>query len=401
MKRILLCLIAFVLLQGRSAAEDTSTAVASLTELGFQNVRVANYGRGVVYASIESATYRGTYHGAAVALQQLATIYPDIHEFKILLLDDQTPRVALTAHNDGGNWRVEGDTDFTELRTALEVKPKHNSSAGRVDLTFYPMFSWINHRFNQPFEYVLSIAPALQTSLWPGNRIILQPVIPISYDVETINSDSYVPIGVATVAQDFTSRSGRLFGTVAGGFFLYDRWGFDARLGYHVNPRLTLSAEASITGEAMVNDDHYDIRALKKLSGFIKADYYHPATQLQGELKAGRFVFGDYGVRADISRHFGDYTIGLYGILTGGEHNAGFHFAIPFGPRHQGGNGKFRLRLPDYFDWEYSMVSYYEYYDQQMGRTVELRPDENRSAHYWQPTHVAQYTAKVLNGATK
>lgn len=398
MKRLFLFIISLVLLQSRGVAADTNAAVARLAEMGFQNVRVANYDKGVVYACFESTTYRGTFFGAAAALKELSTIYPEIHEFKIMLLDDQTPRVALTANCYGTYWRVEGSYDLSELRTALEVKPKQNSSAGRVDLTFYPMFSWINHRLTRPCEYVLSLAPALQTSLWPGNRIILQPVIPISYNVESINSESYVHIGVANVAQDFTTRSGRLFGTVVGGFFLYDRWGFDVRLGYHVSPLLSLSAEASITGSAVVNEGHYDINALNKFSAFLKADYYHPATHLQGQLQAGRFVFGDYGVRADVSRHFGDYTIGLYGVYTEGEHNAGFHFAIPFGPRHQGGKGKFRLRMPDYFDWEYSMVSYYEYYDQQMGRTVEIRPDENRSAHYWQPAHVAQYTQKVLNG---
>ena len=63
--------------------------------------------------------------------------------------------------------------------------------------------------------------------------------------------------------------------------------------------------------------------------------------------------------------------------------------------------GTARLMLPEYFDWEYSMVSYYEYYDEQMGKTVEIRPDENRSAHYWQPVHIAQYAEKILNNEIK
>jgi hypothetical protein len=43
------------------------------------------------------------------------------------------------------------------------------------------------------------------------------------------------------------------------------------------------------------------------------------------------------------------------------------------------------------------MVSHYEYYEEQMGKYIETRPDENRSAHYWQPRHVAQYAEKILN----
>ena len=63
--------------------------------------------------------------------------------------------------------------------------------------------------------------------------------------------------------------------------------------------------------------------------------------------------------------------------------------------------GAVRLMLAEYFDWEYSMVSYYKYDDERMGKNVELRPDENRSAHYWQPVHVAQYAEKILNGEIK
>jgi hypothetical protein len=173
------------------------------------------------------------------------------------------------------------------------------------------------------------------------------------------------------------------------------------RVAYRATPNLTLGGEASFTGDAIVNDGHYDIKSPDRFSFFGKAEYYEPYTRLQGQLMGGRFVFGDYGVRLDISRHFSDYTIGLYGILTGGEHNGGFHFAIPLGPKRQMRRGKVRLKLPDYFDWEYSMVSYYEYYDQQMGKYIETRPDENRSAHYWQPVHVAQYAQKLLNGEIK
>jgi len=362
MKRTILFLLLLACQQVMSAATD-SEAVSRLVALGLENVRVAAEGRGTVYASFEPAGYRGTYRGAAAALKELSSIYPETHSFRIFLIEDQLPRVALTATNTDDIWNISGDYDFSEYETTLSERPKENSSAAKVDLTVYPMFTWINHVLDQPFEYVLSIAPALQTSLWEGNRIILQPVFPVSYDTKTINSGL----------------------------------GLDLRMGWNATPNLTISAEASLTGEALVRDGKYDIGKLDKVSAFAKAEYYEPYTRFQGQVMAGRFIFGDYGARMDISRHFGDYTIGVYGVLTGGEHNAGFHFAIPFGPRHYKRSGAFRIKLPDYFDWEYSMVSYYDYYNKQMGKTVEMRPDENRSAHYWQATHVAQYTEKVLN----
>ena len=132
-----------------------------------------------------------------------------------------------------------------------------------------------------------------------------------------------------------------------------------------------------------------------------KADYYEHHSKLQLELQAGRFLYGDYGGRFDVTRHFSEYAIGVYAILTGGEHNFGFHFAIPMGGKRQRRNGFVRVRLPEYFNLEYSMQSYFKYWQEKMGRRYSTQPDENRSAHYWEPKFVEQYVSRILNGTFK
>lgn len=400
-RKYIITLILLILPMVSLLAADAKETAERLAALGFENVRVSEQDDQVVYVAFESVSYRGTYRGAAVGIEELGKLYPDVNTFRVMLLENQMPQMALTATRADGQWCVKGDYDYSDIETATHQTKTTNSSSAKFDFTAYPLFSWINHRFDTPFEYVLSIAPTIETSLWKGNRITLQAIIPISYHVETINSATYFRVGIADIAQDFTSRNGRWQATLAGGFLYFDRIGVDLRLAYHATPNLTLGAEASYTGDAIVNDGHYDIKAPDKFSFFGKAEYYEPCTRLQAQLMGGRFVFGDYGARLDISRHFSDYTIGIFGVLTGGEHNGGFHFAIPLGPKRQMRKGAVRFKLPDYFDWEYNMVSYYEYYDQQMGKYIETRPDENRSAHYWQPLHVAQYAQKILNGEIK
>jgi hypothetical protein len=259
------------------------------------------------------------------------------------------------------------------------------------------MFTWTNHRYDVLCEYVVSLAPTVEASLWKGNRITLQGIIPVSYYVRSLRNPTYVRIGIADIAQDITSRNGKWQATLAGGFFFFDRLGVDLRLAYHATRNLTIGAEASYTGDAIMNEGHYDISAPDRLSFFGKADFYEPYTRLQAQLMGGRFVYGDYGARLDVSRHLSDYTIGVYGVLTGGENNAGFHFAIPIGPKRQMRKGAVRVKLPDYFDLEYSMDHHAKYFLEQMGEYIETRPDENRSAHYWQPVHVAQYAQRILN----
>ena len=377
-------------------AED---AAARLAALGFENVRVTEQGDGMVYVAMESSSYRGTYQGAAVGIEELGRIYPNVVTFKVMLLENQMPQMALTATKTDGKWAVKGGYDYHDIAAATQPTKTTNSSARKIDLTVYPMFTWMNHRLDIPFEYAVSLAPAIETSLWKGNHITFQAIIPISYRLESLKSMKYVRVGIADIAQDITSHNGRWQATLAGGFFFFDRIGVDLRLAYHATPSLTIGAEVSYTGDAIMNDDgHYDIKSPDKLSFMGKAEYYEPYTKLQAQVTGGRFVFGDYGARMDISRHLADYTVGVYGILTGGEKNAGFNFAIPLGPKRQMRKGAIRLKLADYFDWEYSMQSYHKYYIESMGKIIETRPDENRSAHYWQPVHVAQYTQKILNG---
>jgi len=110
-KIMFLLLLAFQ--QVVTAATD-GEAASRLAGLGFENVRVASDVSGVVYAGFEPSGYRGTYHGAAAALRELSTIYPDIHRFRVFLIEDHLPRVALTATISDGTWNVSGDYDFSE-----------------------------------------------------------------------------------------------------------------------------------------------------------------------------------------------------------------------------------------------------------------------------------------------
>jgi hypothetical protein len=109
-------------------------------------------------------------------------------------------------------------------------------------------------------------------------------------------------------------------------------------------------------------------------------------------------MYGDYGGRLDGICHFGEYSIGLYGIYTGGEYNGGFHFSIPVAGKVQRRMGDVSFRIPEFFDWEYSMVSNYDWADKNCGETVEPLPARNRSANYWQARYVQTYLQKYLNG---
>ena len=398
MKRLIV-FACYALMVAAAAATEAGEAAAALVRLGFEDIRISQ-SSGTVYASVEPTAYRGTFRGAGVAVVELGRLFPEATAIELAVTEYQSPQVAVHARREGGSWKATVDYATNAITKALGSVSAERSSTGRVDLTLYPMVSLDNHRFDILYEYVVSIAPSVELTLWQGNRITLQPVFPVATNIWHEKPDGYIRIGVATVSQQL-NLSNRLKATLSGGMFMSNLFGFDGSLSYRVGQSLTLGLQAAVVGDAYPQTDGYDFEKLDNVTILGKASYYHAPTRLEAGLTGGRFIYGDYGARLDITRHFGEYAIGVYGILTGGEHNAGFHFAIPMGGKRQTRKGFFRPMLPEYFDLEYNMVTYDKYADERMGRQVETRPDVNHSAHYWQAAYVEQYLQKYLDGECK
>ena len=391
MKKRIITVAACLLTLLQASAESITDILA---RQGFEDIRV-NIVEDVVYASVEPTAYRGTFRGATIALEELGDFFPEYNRVELVVTEYQLPQVAVHAQRDAASWQVSVDYGTSPILKRLKDQSAVNSSAGRFDFTAYPMVSLDNHRFDKLYEYTVSIAPTVEATLWRGNRITLMPVFPVASNVWQSKPEGYIHIGVAAIQQE-VCLGNQLKAQVAGGLFMGNLMGVDAKLTYRAGKSLTFGLKAAVLGEAYVDADKYHFEKLDNVSVLGKASYYHSLTQLEAELTGGRFVYGDYGARLDITRHCGEFAIGVFGILTGGESNAGFHFAIPFGGKRQMRRGGVRLMLPEYYDMEYNMESYYEYADQKMGRQVDTRPDVNHSAHYWQAAYVEQFLRKSL-----
>lgn len=122
------------------------------------------------------------------------------------------------------------------------------------------------------------------------------------------------------------------------------------------------------------------------MNAALKASVYEPRFNLQFDLQAARYLYGDYGVRGDCTRHFGEYAIGVYGMYTDGEINGGFHFAIPLPGKKWSRNRGVRVRQADYFAMEYSMESWGRYADEKWGKLIA--PDLMRTGVTGFPTGI-------------
>ena len=401
MKRFLAVICSLICFAVQTAAQ-ISPELESITTMlkaeGFEEIR-ATVSSDTLFLSIEDETHRGTFRGAATAIKQIAATHNELTQFEVVLTDYKTPQLIVHASKREGLWNVSVDRRFGEAYRLLRQQTVTAKAAGKVDITLFPMFSLINNRLDHLFDYSLRIAPAVAMTLWQGARLTVQPIFPVFYRLSyDFDEKRYIQPGNINISQQWISGKNWHISSALG-FFHSERMGIQTQVTWHPLRGLNLSVDAGLTGLANYDKtDGFGITPWKRFNCLAKADYYEPTTQVQVELTGGRFLFGDYGGRLDFTRHFGEYAIGAYAILTGGEHNAGFHFAIPLGGKRQLRKGYVRVRLPEYYSMEYYMQSYFTYWLQRMGETYVTQPDANRSAHYWEPGYVQHYIDKMLNG---
>lgn len=378
-----------------NAQNDRIFTQQSLSSMGFENVCVA-VSSDTVYAKVEDTAYRGNFRGPSEALKCLRKEYSSCSVFELVVTEYEIPKVCVHASVCDDKWNVCVDYDVESTLKKLKNEKKEKSSFGKIDINLIPIFTLDNHRYDKLFEVGVFFAPSFETTLWKGNRVIIQPIIPIYTNLEIIDSHRNVRLGVAAISQDLYSGK-RWTAKVAAGAFYQDVVGAYAEVGYHLNSRLDLGAHIGYSYTSVFYDKKWYLGNPSMLNMMVTGSYYEPKTSIQIQAQAGCFMYGDWGGRVDFTKHFGEYAIGVYGILTGGEHNGGFHFAIPFGGKRQFRKGFVRLKAPEYYDMQYSMVSYWKYAKEKMGREFEEIPDKNHSAHYWQSQYIQKYMQKYLN----
>lgn len=370
----------------------------ALVKQGFENVTVQKI-NGVMRVAMEDTRYRGTFRGAAKALMLLAEIDPGCTDYEILLKEWNVGRIVIHATRSGSGWDADVNYSLSdEMKQMVQQQPGSRSTYGKVDIVFHPMFSLDNHRLDVVYQVMVRLAPSIETSLWKGNRLVLQPIIPIYNNYRDFTSDKYFQLGTAAVFQNFAC-SPKWWLRAGLGQFRYDRLGVNVNTGFRINTYLDASVIANLTTESCNFGHRWYVGFGEdfQFSAMAKLSYYEPCSSMQVELMGGRFLYGDYGGRVDISRHIGEYTIGIYGIATSRETNFGFHFAIPVGGKSQFRKGWVRPRLPQYYTMEYSQKVNFRYAWEKLGQRVIDMPDESRSSRYWQARYIQRYLQKSLN----
>lgn len=402
LNRIILIGILLFLASGFFGQDRSEMLKEKLINTGFENIRVSNEDS-IYHISFENNIYRWEVRALSTALDTIAEYAPKDARINLVQLRYDIPQISTSI--DAVSWlKFRHDTTVNSgIDSALTISYKTKSSwnlikkdkplkrnIARFDLVFYPQFYLANLTYEKVYEIQFNIAPALEVSFWKGMLLTAQVIFPIYNDCKVYGEGgSKIRPGFLVLTQDFR-LPGPVFGKVSVGNFNYDRYGVDLKLNYPFkNPRWYIGMNAGFTGYSVFTNEGWELGDLNTATFSANAGYFLPRFNLRFELSAGRYIRGDFGGRFDLSRMFGETTVGLYGMYStlelgeSGQPNAGFHVAIPFPPGKRFKRRRFRVNLPNYFDWEYNGATELYY-----GRYYEIRPDENRTEHYLNPLYI-------------
>lgn len=388
------------------------TVGAQVTEqlkaIGMENIRCVQTAETTI-VSFEDNVYRGTYRGVGKAIEACLNSRTT-GALQLVVLEEQTPRLCINLPGELTEAYRKGDIGLAEVYRQMEMSvdtddaaatlkgagKQEASSAWKLDVVIYPDLFLENNTFDELYTYAINLNPAAELTLWKGGKLTAQAILPIATNLSGGEMRRVRP-GVIALSQVFRWKN-NLFGKLSVGNFTNNRYGAQLEMKYRSdNGRIALGAQAGVTGfSAVTSDEGWYLGRKQRVNAAVTASYYEPHTNLQFDLRASRYIYGDYGVRGDCTRHFGEYAIGIYALYTDGKTNGGFHFALPLPGKKWNRKGHFRIKPADYFAWSYGMVADGEYVEKRMGRSYNTRPNENRSTGFYQPDYIRYFLIKEL-----
>lgn len=376
--------------EGQSVADAARKVLLSL---GMEEVRAVQTDS-VCVVAFEDNVFRGIYPGLAAVVCALRDL-PEREQaatYELVTLENGIPRLLLTLPREVSALQVSYDTDaaMRQLRGSMP----QNRMAGRSDVVLYPELFLQNSWLDKLYGVAVYFSPAIEMNLWKGAVLTGQVVLPLYTNMT--DDKKYIRPGVVTLRQEFR-LPGNVLGQFAAGNFTGNRMGVDAALRYLPgNGRWLVGVNAGLTGSSTCYGGKWRISKWKRMTGSLWGRYNAPSYGLQIDLAAIRLVYGDMGGRLDIRRHFGEVTVGLYGMVTDGEVNGGFRFALPIPGRKRPKRRTVRFRLPEYFGYEYRARHGGHYGNELLGYSYEVRPDWNDSRGYDAPGFVKKEVLKLI-----
>ncbi len=339
------------LLQAAGRADD---AALRLVEAGFANVRALETPDFTVF-TVENDAYKLPAEGFSRAVQILEGSGLDTSKpIKLIGTAHKIPEVTISYDPATGAWNTTKRLDASW--DAVRNQPKLNNSSLKPDITVYPVVSLINLIITQVYQSLWELKPALEVELWPGARFSYQLVVPVFTDFYE-NRYHLVHPGVISLSQRFRDPWHlNILGKFTIGQFTGNRFGAALEAScWFPNERFWIDTQLGVVSSAMFVGFKWRYYWEPDFVWNLAGNYYNPSLQTQFTLRAQKFLYGDYGLKFEMVRHFRHCSVGFYaerGLLFNDDGSLRPKFAQP----HTNGGFRIHISLPPYRTRRYGYV---------------------------------------------
>lgn len=373
-------------------AQKDDEIVKALVDAGFENVsRVISDTEDII--TFENSVWKADGEGVSEAIdiigkypiiagktRQVIVLQLGLPQISLVL--PASPPVVVPGATNSGWLPMYG---LGEAWKTVKNSPQINRSRWKVDLVFYPQFAFRNQKYRRIYDVLLNLSPALEISPIRGMKITGQVIIPV-FNQYGAKYEQIRP-GFFTLEQHFRVLNN--FVDLTAGIFNQDRWGLDLRLSRPVMTEgwlsnFALEGRIGLTGSSYFYHWNWHYGPVKLITWNVGGSYFNSMFNVLCEVKAIKFLAGDYGVRADMTRHFKRASVGFYIMKNNrGNVDGGFHFAIALPPMRQKRGKYFRVMPARYFDLEYKAAGLFF-----NGKSYETRPGENKAINNFNPRYI-------------
>ena len=340
-KAVRLLLLLLLVFPVKGQAQNGDAAVEELIKLGFEDVSCTETDNERVYV-MQNTAYRLQGKGMSIAVDVIQEMgMPEGRDCRIVVLKNNVPQYSLLYRHavdaDGEAGRADWEPTY-ELGDSWKIAnktKKKNRSLYKVDILVYPKFNYKNLVINKPFTFYITFSPALEVSLWKGNKVTGQVIIPIKNEYGVSMGQDEIRQGYITLSQDVRWKNLFLSGTV--GTFNNYRWGGDLAARYvFKDPRFMVDGEIAYTGQSYFHNWRWQAGKLQRLTWSLGGSFFWPRYNLKLDLHVKQFLMNERGVEFQMVRHFRHLAIGFYArkVQYAGNHgfNGGFRVAINLPP---------------------------------------------------------------------
>ncbi len=352
----------------RASGQNSGKIVSDLVKSGFENTRYILDGD-KCFVSIENHKYRWDIMAVSKALDIIASGLVESVEINLLVLENDIPQKLIIVRREDWKDFSLGNTDPRSFGEKINITHRTriaaaklnkagvlNRSRNKFDLVIYPQFYFENTLIYKFYETQVNIAPALEFSLWKGNRFTGQVIFPIQNSMGY--EGDHIRPGIVSISQElrlcdnlysrFTAGNlpGNLYGFVSDlSLFLFDG---------HINMEMV----SGIIGSSFFLDGEWVHSPINRFTGSLSVSWFWSYFNM--ELKAGgaRFVNEDYGVFASCLRHFNETSVGLYFQTGQFGNNGGFFFSVPLPFKRRPDRKFFRISIPAQYGFTYNAGTY-------------------------------------------